>query len=122
MRHSKQRNKIYDIVKNTDVHPTADWVYDKARGIMPSISLGTVYRNLGQLVERGMLNSLSFKGTIRYDGMLENHHHFACISCGKIYDIFINTGELLEKINSRSDHSITELKVEFSGTCNNCKN
>lgn len=122
MRNSKQRNRIYEIVKNTDRHPTADWIYEEARKLMPSISLGTVYRNLGQLVDNNMIRSLTYQGSVRYDGMIENHHHFACKTCGMIYDVFFETESFLNKISSRSEHHITDLDVKLSGTCKNCKN
>ncbi|MGN0709492.1 MAG: transcriptional repressor, partial [Anaerovoracaceae bacterium] len=46
MKYSKQKQLIYDIVKSTDTHPTADWIYNKAREKMPNIGVATVYRNL----------------------------------------------------------------------------
>ena len=40
---------------HSGIHPTADWVYQTLRKQDPSISLGTVYRNLenGQAGARG---------------------------------------------------------------------
>lgn len=89
---------------------------------MPAISLGTVYRNLGQLVEHGMINSLEYKGAVRYDGMIENHHHFACNTCGKIYDIFLNTDQFKQKVINQVEHVIQNINIEMTGTCKNCKN
>lgn len=122
MRHSKQRDQIYDIVKNTDEHPTADWIYEKARELMPAISLGTVYRNLGQLVDHGMIKSLIYKGAVRYDGRLEHHHHFVCRTCGTIYDVFIDADKVLENVRKKTDHAINDISIELSGTCKMCKN
>jgi len=45
-RNTQQRKIIYEILKNTDIHPTADWIYSEVRKLIPNISLGTVYRNL----------------------------------------------------------------------------
>ena len=53
MRFSYQRQKIREIVHNTNSHPTADWVYLEVKKSIPNISLGTVYRNLKQLEESG---------------------------------------------------------------------
>ena len=49
MRFSKQREVIQNIVQKTNSHPTADWIFHKAKKEIPNISLGTVYRNLNQL-------------------------------------------------------------------------
>ena len=27
MRYSKQREEIYKIIRNTDIHPNADWIF-----------------------------------------------------------------------------------------------
>ncbi|MBQ1935230.1 MAG: transcriptional repressor, partial [Clostridia bacterium] len=48
-KHSKQRDAIVQVLKNTKSHPTADWVYEEVRKQIPNISLGTVYRNLAKL-------------------------------------------------------------------------
>jgi Fe2+ or Zn2+ uptake regulation protein len=58
-RYSRQREHILKIVQNTDSHPTADWVYEQARAVIPNISLGTVYRNLNLLVEEGLIQALA---------------------------------------------------------------
>ena len=53
-RETKQRRVVYDTVKNTHSHPTADWIFEKVRRQLPKVSLGTVYRNLGVLyLKRG---------------------------------------------------------------------
>ena len=64
MRNSKQRDLILQLVRSAHTHPTADWVYNEARKQMPNISLGTVYRNLGQLVDNKILKSLKKIGWI----------------------------------------------------------
>ena len=47
-----------NIVVSNPVHPTAEQVYDIARRSYPKISLGTVYRNLNQLAEHGILKKI----------------------------------------------------------------
>ena len=46
LRHSHQREMIYNYLLNTEGHPSADMVYDALREEIPNLSLGTVYRNL----------------------------------------------------------------------------
>jgi len=45
-RNTKQRKRILEKLKTTIAHPTAEWVYGQLKDEMPSLSLGTVYRNL----------------------------------------------------------------------------
>ncbi len=59
-RRSRQRDIILQIVRETDSHPTAEWVHERARRKIPNLSLGTVYRNLNLLAfDLFVLNSLS---------------------------------------------------------------
>ena len=55
MRYSKQREAIRTYMEGRHDHPTADNVYAAVREKLPNISLGTVYRNLMQLVDAGEL-------------------------------------------------------------------
>ena len=67
MRYSRQRNIIKDIVFSTNSHPNADWVYHEAKNFIPSISLGTVYRNLKQLSEMGIIKTIYDGSVARFD-------------------------------------------------------
>lgn len=55
MRYSKQREAIWNYLKERIDHPTADQIYENVRKTQPNISLGTVYRNLMQLRDIGRL-------------------------------------------------------------------
>ena len=54
-RKSAQRSLVVRIVESRCDHPTAQDVFHQARHRLPSISLGTVYRNLQRMVEQGVL-------------------------------------------------------------------
>ena len=46
LKYSRQRESIKACLMNRHDHPTADAIYASIREEFPSISLGTVYRNL----------------------------------------------------------------------------
>ena len=52
MRYSKQREIIYEVLKNDMSHPNVDSIYINVKKIIPDISLGTVYRNLNLLANQ----------------------------------------------------------------------
>ena len=54
---SKQRDAIIKFLMTRKDHPTADMVYMNIKEEFPKISLGTVYRNLALLSERGEILS-----------------------------------------------------------------
>lgn len=96
MRYSKQREQILAILRSTKCHPDAEWIYFKVKEIMPKISLGTVYRNLKELVDSGIIDSVETEQkVIRYDADTSPHAHFICEKCGEVKDIF---GDI--KVNS----------------------
>lgn len=51
--YSSQRELIFKVLSSTTCHPTAEWVWERCRESMPSISKATVYRNLAGLVKSG---------------------------------------------------------------------
>ena len=44
-RYSAKREALLQLMQETDVHPTAEWVYQQLKPQFPDVSLGTVYRN-----------------------------------------------------------------------------
>lgn len=123
MRLTKQRRVILDILRGTDAHPTADWLYAKARRQIKNLSLGTVYRNLGILSKEGVIQKLDLgMGQAHYDGRIENHIHLICDRCGSIKEImqsqdFPQTKEIEQKLG----YKIDKVVMEMHGFCPKCK-
>ena len=88
VRQSKKRDAMLALLRQTSCHPSADWVYRQMKAEYPDVSLGTVYRNLNQLCERGLIRRLgAVNGQERYDGVLAPHSHFICKRCGADLDL-----------------------------------
>lgn len=117
MRYSAQRELIHQIIMDTSRHPTADWIYAKARQKMPKISLGTVYRNLTQLENEGMIRSIVDDNMTRYDGNLAPHHHLRCRECGKLIDIDLPDAHLKDQIRDDFQFDVDKIEMVFFGTC-----
>ncbi len=118
-RNTYQRRIILDILKSTDIHPTADWIYEMARKEIPNISLGTVYRNLKILKEEGLIIELNDGKQSRFDGRVDNHYHFKCEKCGHIYDIEekdVDVSCFLEK----KGFTVNSLDITLTGICDKC--
>ncbi len=88
---TKQRETILQILREHRNHPTALEIYDLAKRVIPEISLSTIYRTLKEMVERGEITELHIEGETkaRYDLNYDNHAHFKCRDCGRIFDIDI---------------------------------
>ena len=85
-RYSRQRERIYQAVHASREHPSAQMVYDLLREELPRLSLGTVYRNLHQMAQEGMLQELEGP-TARFDACLAPHAHIRCTCCGRVMDL-----------------------------------
>ena len=118
-----QRQVILDEIRKVNTHPTADEVYELVRKRLPRISLGTVYRNLEILSARGLIKRIgpAFQ-QMRFDGVTKDHYHLRCVLCGRVEDApMISVGDLEDAVRNQSDYSIKGHRLEFLGTCPECK-
>jgi Fur family peroxide stress response transcriptional regulator len=122
-RTTRQREAILAVLRATDSHPTADWIYDQVRREMPSISLGTVYRNLRLLCECGKAQEIDMTGVqTRFDGNPENHYHFRCDDCGRVFDVAGAVDkELDQRVARETGFQISHHRLEFRGLCRECQ-
>ena len=120
---SKQRNAILSFLHTRKDHPTAEIIHENVKDIIPSISLGTVYRNLNLLSELGEIKSLQTRDNkIHYDADTSNHQHFICNRCKQICDIFIDIGPQLKKASgSLMPGEVQEYEVYYYGICKQCE-
>lgn len=124
IRNTHQRRLVYEIIQANLNHPTADEVYEIAREQDPSISKGTVYRNLNFLSDRGEIKKLPMPfGPDHYDFNLNNHYHFICRKCYKVVDANIGYLEELNNASAQLPGYETEWhRLILVGLCPECKN
>ena len=119
---SKQKQLIFDIVMSTMSHPTADWVYHRARQKMPRISLGTVYRNLKALTDEGLiLEIVASKGLSRYDANTARHSHLRCTACDRLEDLPLGDIAVTPRSRRLKNYKIIDYRVELLGLCPECQ-
>jgi Fe2+ or Zn2+ uptake regulation protein len=122
LRRSRQRDRILEILRGTKTHPTAEWVYARMRRESPRISMGTVYRNLGQLVEHGIVRRISFESAVdRYEANVLPHHHFVCERCGSVADLEVPVDvSLTRKLGRAAGVRADRHEIRLYGTCADC--
>lgn len=122
-RFTEQRAAVYRYLHRTQTHPSADDVFTSVRGVIPDISLATVYKSLETLVSCGLASKLTYSdGSARYDGRTDPHPHARCLGCGKVRDLpgrlsaesFSNLGDL-------PGFSVEGYHVEVVGVCEVCQ-
>jgi len=120
-RYSRQRELIYEALRQTEQHPTAEMIYQWLKPANPSLSLGTVYRNLSLLADEGAIRRMAFP-VERYDAKTMPHPHFCCDQCGAVYDLHLPyDAELDRQALLASGHDVTGHEVVFHGICTKCK-
>lgn len=120
---SKKREAIYQTIKNTKSHPSAEWVYNSLKEEYPSLSLGTVYRNMSMFREKGVIQSVgTVNGQERFDGNVKPHPHFICRSCYAVTDMeHLDYNEFAdETVRKNYGHRVDHHKVFFYGVCKKC--
>lgn len=120
---SRQRERILELLRSTRAHPTAGWVYDRLKEEFPSLSMGTVYRNLNILIEQGKIRKIDFGSTFdRYDANIGPHYHFICERCGSITDLDLPVDRRLdERVSRATGYETRRHRIEFYGLCGRCR-
>ena len=120
---SRQRERILALLRSTDLHPTAGWIYDQLKGEFKGLSLSTVYRNLSILLGQGLIARLEYGGTFgRFDGNVSPHYHFICEQCDAVLDLPLPVDISLKKIVDAATGCQTKVyRLEFYGICVQCQ-
>ena len=123
MNYSKQREIILNTLKENVVHPTAEYLYAKVKEKDPKISLATLYRNLNQLTENGIIKKIDgLETSSHYDHNTHEHYHFICTKCRRVFDIDTEVApELIRRTEEKTDFLIENHDIVFSGICKDCR-
>ena len=117
-----QRLAIYKALIESKDHPSAENIYNRIRTSFPDIALDTVYRTLSTFSEIGIIHVVEGYGEVkRYDPDTEPHHHFRCMRCNKIVDIYEKTfGKLNIPHRIKKKYNVSNVKVILEGACDEC--
>lgn len=117
---TKQKKIILDIIQNSMSHLTAEEIFSLAKNEVPSISLGTVYRNLGVLADEKLIRKLTTPfGKDAYDKSIIPHGHIICPVCGKIDDY---NSDDVDHIIKRDFEEFVSYELNITRVCNYCSN
>ncbi len=124
LRVTPQRVAIMETIIELKNHPTADNIIDFIKKHHPNIAIGTVYKVLDALVENGLINKVKTdRDIMRYDAIVEPHHHLYSAESGRIEDYFneeLNT--LLSdyfKKKKIPEFEIKDIKLQIIGNFKN---
>jgi Fur family transcriptional regulator, peroxide stress response regulator len=115
-----QRIAIMEAIYTLNNHPTAEMIMDYIKDSHPGIASGTIYKVLDVLIENQLIKRVKTeKDIMRYEAILENHHHLYCSESEEIKD-YMN--EDLDNIltdyfkqNGIENFEIREIKLQING-------
>ena len=115
-----QRIAILEAIIKLNNHPTAENIIDYIRKNHPNIATATVYKVLDALVSSNLIRKVKTERDImRYDAVMESHHHLYCSESDRIEDYHDNgLNELLEKYFETKgipDFKIEDIKLQIIG-------
>ena len=122
-RMTSQRRAVAEVLSGTHVHLSAEDVHERARAVLPEISLATVYNTLHELVALGEVQVLGVDGrTRRYDpNVTASHHHLVCTECGAIFDVPAREPVPALPRGDRHGFEVTDTEVVYRGRCAGCR-
>jgi Fur family peroxide stress response transcriptional regulator len=115
-----QRIAILEAIVKLNNHPTAENIIDYIRKNHPNIATATVYKVLDALVSSDLIKKVKTERDImRYDAVMESHHHLYCSESDRIEDYNDNElNELLEKYFETKgipDFKIEDINLQIIG-------
>jgi Fur family transcriptional regulator, peroxide stress response regulator len=115
-----QRIAVFDAAINLNNHPTADNIIEFIKVNHPNIATGTVYKTLETLVRCGMITKVKTDIDImRYDAVLEKHHHLYSSESDRIEDFYDNElNDILDKYLKKKkipNFKIEDIKLQIVG-------
>ena len=123
LRVTLQRHAILEAVYSLGNHPSAEQVIDFIRVRYPGIATGTVYNVLDVMVESGLVKRVKTdKDAMRYDAIMNRHHHIYCAETDRIEDYFDEElDELLQayfRKKKLQDFKIEDIILQIKGNFN----
>ena len=115
-----QRIIILEAIVNFNNHPTAENIIEYIRNNHPNIATATVYKVLDALVVNELIKKVKTeRDVMRYDAVMENHHHLYCSDSDRIEDYFdAELNGLIEKYFENKkipDFKIEDIKIKIIG-------
>jgi Fur family peroxide stress response transcriptional regulator len=120
-----QRVAILEAIIALNNHPTAENIIDFIRKNHPNIATATVYKVLDILIENKLIKRVKTdRDIMRYDGIIEHHHHLYCSECDLIEDYMDEElDELLKEYFKKKNFKgfyVEDFILQIRGTFDKC--
>jgi Fe2+ or Zn2+ uptake regulation protein len=119
LRVTAQRRAILAAYDDPAAGPlSADEVHESVATELPELARATVYNTLNEFVRAGLLRRIDGLGSARYDDAADDHHHFRCDGCERLFDVE-PTGTEAVAIGA-GGFEVERTEILFRGRCPDC--
>ena len=119
------RLRILEILEDSsDLHVSAEDVYDRLRASGESIGLATVYRVLTQFEQAGLVIRHNFDGGSAVFELAagEHHDHLVCVRCNRVTEFVDHVIEKRQRnIAANNGFAMTDHSLVIYGICTDCR-
>jgi len=117
-----QRIALFEVLRASPDHPSAEMLYQRVRRHYPAISRASVYNALQVLASLGLAGQFEgADGAARFDGDLASHVNMICVQCGRIRDLpGIDVDRLLRRVARVSGFAVGR-HLSVRGICPQCR-
>lgn len=103
-------------------HVDIDTLFEDIKKSFPTISLATLYKNINAMIEKNLLKEVKIVGMKnKYELIKKEHAHAICNTCGKVEDVYLDTDNLKDSLQSSTQYYISQTDMNFFGECPKCK-
>jgi Fur family transcriptional regulator, ferric uptake regulator len=126
MKTTPKRLAILEILDGETAYASPEELWKRLRDRFDRLGLPTVYRNLEELAESGVISKVIHPNRQLYYYFCRNrehHHHFVCLSCRKVEDIPACGIEALEReVVVKNVGKVLSHILQLNGLCSGCAN
>lgn len=126
MKATPKRLAILELLEAESGYASPEELWKTLKGRFERLGLPTVYRNLEELAESGVLTKVIHPNRQLYYYFCSNqehHHHFVCLSCRKVEDIPSCGIDALEReVSMRNGGKVLSHILQLNGLCGCCAN
>ena len=116
-----QRLKIVSMLEKHG-HINIEDLYSEMLKEFPSVSLATIYKNINQMIENGLIQEVKLPAAKSvYELIKEPHLHMVCDRCHKVEDVVVGTERIIEEAEKVSGYRIEESFITLRGICPDCQ-
>jgi Fur family zinc uptake transcriptional regulator/Fur family ferric uptake transcriptional regulator len=124
MKTTPKRLAILEMLEGESGYASPEELWKRLRDRFDRLGLPTVYRNLEELAESGVISKVIHPNRQLYYYFCRNrehHHHFVCLSCRKVEDISSCGIEALEReVTRKNGGKVLSHILQLNGLCAGC--